>query len=61
MLKTIRIDRWCVIGNSFDFKHSTPAIYFKKKEALECKKVYYPNRKDIKICKVKLLIIPPIN
>jgi hypothetical protein len=57
MMRTILITgRWCIFDRKFNFKKETPAIYFTKKEALKAKEVYYPNRSDIEIRRVKLLI-----
>ena len=58
MLRTILMPtRWCVIDKNFNFKTSTPAIFFTKKEAKQNKDVYYPDRDDIFIRKVKILIV----
>jgi len=57
MMRTILITgRWCIVDPKFNFKKSTPAIYFTKKQAKQAKDVYYPDREDVKIHRVKILI-----
>jgi len=57
MMRPILItNRWCIFDRKFNFKKLTPAIYFTKKDAVKAKEVYYPNRDDIEIRKLKILI-----
>jgi predicted RNA-binding protein len=55
-MNKILIKRWIVVDSNFNFKDSTPAIYFTKKQAEESRNVYYPNRKDIKVKQIEIII-----